>query len=150
MKVINTIQDVGLPASRKRTREDHRDDHLVVTMTINQCVVNHILVDTGSSINVIFKDTFAKMAISWDRVIPYAALLVGFTSQIFKSKGQINLPVSVSDNTYMAEFLIVSTPFPYNCIMGRPALNHLHAKVSTCDLSMEIPIGEEIQMIYGE
>lgn len=50
----------------------------------------------------------------------------------------------------MVESLIVSTSFPYNCILERPALNQLQAKVFTCDLSMEIPIGEEVHSIYGD
>lgn len=34
--------------------------------------------------------------------------------------------------------------------MGCPILNQLQAKVSTCDLSMEVPIGKEVQVIYGD
>ncbi|KAI5658185.1 hypothetical protein M9H77_26978 [Catharanthus roseus] len=48
-------------------------------MTINQCLVRRILIDTGSSLNVLFKETFKKTRISWDKAIPYAAPLVGFT-----------------------------------------------------------------------
>lgn len=33
---------------------------------------------------------------------------------------------------------------------GRPALYQLQAKVSTSDLSMEVPMGEEVQMNYGD
>lgn len=35
MKVINIIHDVGLPSYRKRLREVHCDNPLVVTMTID-------------------------------------------------------------------------------------------------------------------
>lgn len=45
MKVINVIQDVGLPTSRKRTGDAHNDDPLVITMTIDQYLVKRILVD---------------------------------------------------------------------------------------------------------
>lgn len=57
MKVINVIQDVGLLTSPKQLREVHCADLLVVTMTINQCLVKRILVDTDSSVNVLFKET---------------------------------------------------------------------------------------------
>ncbi|KAI5658790.1 hypothetical protein M9H77_27583 [Catharanthus roseus] len=48
------------------------------------------------------------------------------------------------------EFLIVSVPSPYNCIMGRSTLNQFHARISTADLSMEIPKGAEVYVIYGD
>lgn len=76
--------------------------------------------------------------------------MVGFASQTIKSEGKISLPLSVGDNVHMVEFLIMFSPSLYNCIMGRLALNQLQVKVSTRDLSMEIPIREEIQMIYGD
>ncbi|KAI5658618.1 hypothetical protein M9H77_27411 [Catharanthus roseus] len=47
-------------------------------MTIDQCLVKRILVETGSSVNILFKDTFKKIGIQWDKVIPYVATLVGF------------------------------------------------------------------------
>lgn len=61
MKVINVIQDVGSLASRKRYRYANRDHLLVVTIPIDCCVV--ILIDTGNSANILFKDTFKKMGI---------------------------------------------------------------------------------------
>lgn len=112
-------------------------------MTIDQCVVKRILVDTSSSVNVIFKDTFKQMDIPWDKVIPYATPLVGFTGQTVKYDGKISLPISISDTSLIMEFLLISASSPYNCIMGRQVLNQLQAKVSSCDLSMEVPMGKK-------
>lgn len=123
MKVINVIQDVGLLASRKRLREAHGDDPLVDTITIDQCVVKRILVDSGSSVNVLFKDSFNQMDIPRSKVLPYAVLLVGVTGQTVKTDSKITILVSIGDAAHMVEFLIVSTPSPYNCIMGHPTLN---------------------------
>lgn len=96
------------------------DDPLVVTMTIDQCVVKRILVDTGSSVNVLFKNTFNQVEISWDRVLPYTTpWLIGQTT---KSEGKIILPVSINDTAHMVEFFIVSVSSSYNCIMGCSAL----------------------------
>lgn len=90
------------------------------------------------------------MDIPWDKVSPYATPLVGFIGQTIKSDGNINLPVSIRDTAHMVKFLIVSATWPYNCILGWLALNQLQAKVSTCDLFMEVPNGTDIWMIYGD
>lgn len=123
LKVINVIQDFCLPSSRKQTRDNHGDDSLVVTMSIDQCLVKRVLVDTGGSVNVLSKDTFRQIGIPWDKVIPYAAPLVGFTGKTVKSEGKITLLVSIKEIGHMAEFLIIYAPSPYNCKMSRSALN---------------------------
>lgn len=72
--------------------EDHHDNLLVITMTIDQCLVKRIRVDIGSSVNVLLKDTFKQMDIPWSRVLPYEAPLVRFTRQVVKSDGKITFP----------------------------------------------------------
>lgn len=127
LKVINLIEDVRLPSSRKKSQENHGDDPLVVTMTIDQCIVKCILVDTRSSVNVLSKSTFNQIRIPWDRVLPYATLLVGFASQTTKSDGKMSLLVSVQDTANMVKFLIMSVPSLDNSIMGRSSLNQFQA-----------------------
>lgn len=63
MKVVNIIKDFVPTTSRKHSSEGIFDDLLVVTMLIDHCLVKRILVDTGSSINILFKDTLMQMEI---------------------------------------------------------------------------------------
>lgn len=124
-KVIDIIQDASLLASRKQSREVHCDDPLILTMTIDQCLVKRILVHTGSSVNVLFKETFRQMDIPWDKVSPYVTPLVRFTSITIKSEGKISFPVSIGETVHIVEFLIVSAPLPYNCILGQTGIESI-------------------------
>lgn len=90
------------------------------------------------------------MGIPLDKVIPYVAYLVGFIPQTVTSEGKVTLPISVKDIGHMVEFLIISAPSPYNCILGRPSLNQFQANISTYELSIDISIGDEIYMIYDD
>lgn len=85
-------------------------------MTVDQCLVKMILVDTRSSVNVLFLNTFVQMDIPWSRILSYEAPIVGFTGKTIKSGEKITLPVSIGDTAHMVEFLIVSSPSLYNCI----------------------------------
>ncbi|XP_077251544.1 uncharacterized protein LOC143890746 [Tasmannia lanceolata] len=55
------------------------DDTVVVQLTIANCNVERILVDTGSSVNVLHQDAFAKMDISSDRLEPVDWSIYGFS-----------------------------------------------------------------------
>ncbi|XP_058106835.1 uncharacterized protein LOC131250564 [Magnolia sinica] len=69
------------------------DDALVVTMTIANHKVYRILVDTGSSADVIYSEAFERMRIPRSRLRPVKTLLHGFTGERIISEGAISLPV---------------------------------------------------------
>lgn len=58
MKVISVIQEVRAPAYQKRSTDSNGDEPVAITMPIDNCIFMHIVIDTGSSSNIIFKDTF--------------------------------------------------------------------------------------------
>lgn len=113
-------------------------------------MVKPILDNTGDSANILFKNTFLHMDILWSQATPYVAPLVGFVGQTIQPERKISFRVNVENTAYMVEFLIVSSPSPYNCILGWPALNQLPAKVATYDLSIEVSDGRVTFISYTE
>ncbi|KAL2230886.1 UNVERIFIED_CONTAM: hypothetical protein Sindi_1683000 [Sesamum indicum] len=77
------------------------------------------------------------------RLEPVRTPLVGFGCSEIAPLGTLDLPVSMGDEprkkTLMVKFLVVDTPFAYNVILGRPALNSFGAVVSTYHLKMKFP-----------
>lgn len=59
---FNNQDTTGLDAPHK--------DPLVITLTIADCEVSRILVDTGSSVEIIFKDTLRKMNVDESSIKP--------------------------------------------------------------------------------
>ncbi|XP_059629700.1 uncharacterized protein LOC132272601 [Cornus florida] len=64
----------------KDVQQPH-DDPLVVTMMIANYSIWQILVDNGSSTDIIFLDAFSKMKIGKEKFRPTRSLLVGFTEE---------------------------------------------------------------------
>jgi len=69
-------------------------DTLVVSLTIANFQLQRILVDTGSSADILFKSAFDHMSIPRERVVPMVCHLLGFASEKVSPLGSIELPVT--------------------------------------------------------
>ncbi|XP_058084594.1 uncharacterized protein LOC131232387 [Magnolia sinica] len=137
------------PCTLTFTEEDARgirhynDDALVVTMTIANHKVYRILVDTGSSADVIYSKAFERMGIPRSHLRPVKTPLHSFAGERVISEGAISLPVTEGEGqhqvTLMVDFLVVNVPSVHNVILRRPSLNAMRAVVSTYHLMMKFP-----------
>ncbi|KAK3005556.1 hypothetical protein RJ639_016354 [Escallonia herrerae] len=118
-------------------------DALVITLRIDAFQVKRILVNTGSSPDIIFEDAFNQMGISDDRVKPMSSPLYGFTGASAPVKGIAPLIVVAGEGPRQAvhtlDFLIVKVKLSYNKILGRTGLNKLQAIALTYHLIMKFP-----------
>ena len=67
-------------------------DSLVIKIQVGTSNVGRVLVDGGSSVNIIMIDTLRKMGIKDDQVITKSNVLVGFSGEIKHTIGKIELP----------------------------------------------------------
>ncbi|XP_058092613.1 uncharacterized protein LOC131239070 [Magnolia sinica] len=130
------------------------DDALMVTMTITNHKVYRILVDTGSSADMIYSEAFERMGIPRSRLRPVKTPLHGFTGKRVISEGVISLPVTTGEGqhqaTLMVDFLVVNVSSLHNIILGRPSLNAMRAVVSVFHLMMKFPAEDGTGYLRGE
>ncbi|GAV80605.1 hypothetical protein CFOL_v3_24065, partial [Cephalotus follicularis] len=107
------------------------DDPVVVTLLVELFTMKRILLDSGSSADILYKHAFDQLRIPADQLKPVKTPLVGFTGETIHPLGSINLSVVVGTASRQTQvemtFLVVDTPSPYNAIIGRPSLNLLEA-----------------------
>lgn len=107
------------------------NDPLVVTLKIANRRVHRILVDTGSSLNVMYKATLDKICLGVIDIRACTTILYGFSGEGVACIGAVFLVVTYREYplsvTKMAEFMVVNTPSAYNEILGRPVLIGLGA-----------------------
>jgi hypothetical protein len=130
------------------------DDVLVVTLTVANHGIHRILVDNGSSADILYWPAFQQMGIDRERIKPFASPLVGFGGEVVFPMGIISLPVTAGKApqlaTVMIDFLVIDRPSAYNVIMGRPALNKFKAATSTYHLMMKFPTEEVVGVVRGD
>lgn len=131
---------------------------LIITAVVANKDVSRILIDTGSSVDIIYLDCLKCLNIDCE-IQPVETDVVGFTGDVLTSIGQVILPVSLGDypmvTTGSVKFLIMdqknpSEPLPFNIIMGRPALNMFQAVVSTFHSKIKFPVNDLVGEVRGD
>ncbi|XP_058220738.1 uncharacterized protein LOC131330971 [Rhododendron vialii] len=106
-------------------------DALVVTITIDRSTVQRVLIDQGSSADVMFYSTFQSLGSSPAQLRTASTPLVSFTRAPVWPLGLISLPVRAGSRVLEIEFVVVASPSPYNVILGRTWLHEMKAVAST-------------------
>ncbi|GAV79469.1 LOW QUALITY PROTEIN: hypothetical protein CFOL_v3_22934, partial [Cephalotus follicularis] len=116
-------------ADYEGVRRPH-DDPVVVTLLVELFTMKRILIDSGSSADILYKHAFDQLMIPADQLKPVKTPLVGFAGETIHPLGSINLSMvagTAPRQTQVMTFLVVDTPSPYNAIVGRSGLNLLEA-----------------------
>jgi len=104
--------------------------------------VHCVMVDKGSSANVMFWTTFNKLQLSPDMLRPYGGYLYGFAGDQVEVRGYLELRTTFTDGTASRtesiRYLVVNAFSAYNMLLGRPTLNRLGAVLSTRHMKMKV------------
>ena len=134
---------IGFSEEDARRLHHPHDDALVVSIRVGDYNVHRMLVDNGSSADILYYPAFQQMGIDRTRLIPTNAPLVGFGGTSILPLGAITLSVTVGDYpqqiTRDITFLVVDCSFAYNGILERPTLNSWKAATSTYHLTIKFP-----------
>ena len=130
------------------------DDPLVVRAVVANKTVHRVLVDNGSSVDIIFASAFDNMGIGRERLEPVNTHLRGFSGEKVLPLGSIQLVLTLGEPpcqaTTTARFLIVDAPSAYNMLLGRPSLNAIKAIPSAYHMMIKFPTVSEVGMVRGD
>ncbi|XP_075633554.1 uncharacterized protein LOC142606026 [Castanea sativa] len=129
------------------------DDPLVIMFTIEGFNTRRILMDNGSSADIIYLSTFHQLKLNLGRLCPFDSPFVSFSGVRVYPKGIVTLMVTVGTHsrqlTRQLDFLVVDCPSSYNVIIGRPTLNRLKAATSTYCLKVKFPTENGVREVKG-
>ena len=130
------------------------DDPLVVRAVVANKTVHRVLVDNGSSADIIFASAFDKMDIGREKLDPVNTHLRGFSGEKVLPLGSIQLVLTLGEPpcqaTTTVRFLIVDAPSTYNMLLGRPSLNAIKAIPSAYHMMIKFPTVNGVGMVRGD
>ena len=130
------------------------NDPLVIMLNIEGFNTKRILVDNGSSADIIYLLAFQQLRLDPKRLRPFDSPLVSFSRDRVYLKGIVTLTVTTGSYlvqlTRQVDFLVVDCPTSYNVIIGRPTLNKWKAATSTYCLKVKFPTDEGIGEVKGD
>ena len=137
----------------KKVQHPH-DDAIVIISLIADYTTRKVLVDNGSSTNILYYPTFQQMRLGQDQLHPINSPLVGFGGIKVQPVGTVTLPVVVGAYPQQVvrdvNFLVVDCSFSYNVIIGMPTLNSWKAVTSTYHLLVKFPTEHRIGQVQED
>ena len=134
----------------ERVHHPH-DEAIVITLLIVDYTTRRLLVDNGSSADILYYPAFQKMKFGQDQLRPVNSPLVGMKVQLV---GTITLSVVVGaypqQITKEVNFLVIDCSSSYNAIIGRPTLNSWKAVTSTYHLFVKFPTDYGVGQVQGD
>ena len=126
------------------------DDTLVITLRIGGYDVKRVMVDQGSTAEIMYPDLYKGLNLKAEDLMPYNSPLMSFEGKIVIPKGQVRLPVQTGLKVVEVDFIVVDTYSPYTAIAARPWLHTLGAISSTLHQKVKYPSDSQIEEILGD
>jgi len=134
--------DITLTKGDLRDVVPHDNDPIVISLVTARRTVHRVLVNHGSSADVMFWPTFQKLQLSPDQLRPYRGCLYGFAGDQVEVRGYIELRTTITDGltsrTEKMRYLVVNAPSAYNILLGRPTLKRTAAVPSTRHMKVKL------------
>ena len=94
-------------------------------------VVAKVLIDNGSSLNVMPKSTLEKLPFNASYLKPSSMVVCAFDDTRQEIRGEIHLPVQIGPHTCQVIFQIMNINPAYSCLLVRPWIHSVGVTPST-------------------
>ncbi|XP_052728595.1 uncharacterized protein LOC128195360 [Vigna angularis] len=113
-------------------------------------VIARVLVDNGSSLNVMPKSTLEKLPCEGMHMKPSSMIVRAFDGSKRVVMGEIELPVQVGPCVFQVTFQVMDILPAYSCLLGRPWIHSAGVVPSTLHQKLKYVMGDKLVIISGE
>src|ERR1044072_1389025 len=122
----------NLSFSDEELPEEGKDHNLAlhISMICQSDSLSNVLVDTGSSLNVMPKTTLARLAYKGTPMKFNDIVVRAFDGSRKSVIGEVDLPMTIGPQTFQITFQVMDVPSAYSCLLGRPWIHEAGAVTS--------------------
>ncbi|KAI5424531.1 hypothetical protein KIW84_030637 [Lathyrus oleraceus] len=102
--------------------EEGRDHNLAlhISMSCKDDAMSNVLVDTGSSLNLLPKTTLAKISYQGPPMRQSGVVVKAFDGSRKTVIGEVDLPIKIGPSDFQITFQVMDIHPSYSCLLGRP------------------------------
>ncbi|XP_070005051.1 uncharacterized protein [Nicotiana sylvestris] len=125
------------------------NDALVISLLVHDTNVKRVLIDPGSSVNIILLRVVNEMQAD-GKFLPKERTLSGFDNSSVVTKGEIILTTFAKGVVKDTKFQVIDIDMAYNMILGRPWIHETDVAPSTLHHVIKFPSQWGIRKIRGD
>ncbi|XP_021742740.1 uncharacterized protein LOC110708824 [Chenopodium quinoa] len=144
------LDDMAILFDESRINEPEHHDFLVISLHVGHCKMKRVLVDNGSSANIIFKDSLDQAGFKESNITKRSTVLVGFNDEPMNSLGEIQLPTLLKGINMMHKFYVIDCKIAYNVIVGTLWIHKMKVIPSTYHQLLKFPSPWGVAVVEGD
>ncbi|XP_059315483.1 uncharacterized protein LOC132066119 [Lycium ferocissimum] len=125
------------------------NDALVIAVLVNKFRIKRVLINPGSSTNIIRWRVIEQLRLL-DQIVLAIRVLNGFNMACETTKGEITLPINTAETTQQTKFYVIEGDMGYNALLGRRWIYLMKAVPSTMHQALKFLTTEGIKTVHGE
>lgn len=123
---------------------------LDISIECADTIMSRVLVDTGSSLNVLPKNSLTKLTIEGLLMKPNMLIVRAFDGSCRSFVGEVDIPIKIGSYTFFVTFYVMDIHPAYSCLLGRPWIHPAGAVTSTLHKKLKFIINDKLVTIDGE
>ena len=126
------------------------NDVLHVSVECKGTTLAHVIVDIGSSLNVLPKNALDRLHCEGLTLKPNNIVVRAFNGSKRMVHGEVDVPIKVGSQIFDSTFYVMDIRPSYSCLLGRPWIHGAGAVMSTLHQMMKYPVKGRIVIVHGE
>jgi hypothetical protein len=132
--------------------EEGRDHNMALHISMNckSDAMSNVLVDTGSSLNVLPKSTLSRLSYQGPPMRQSGVVVKAFDGSRKTVIGEVDLPIKIGPSDFQVTFQVMDIHPSYSCLLGRPWIHEAGAVTSTLHQKLKFVKNKKLVVVGGE